>query len=138
MANCKVSMVFSLWLMAGLCLAQTSAPPQKSAAQLERDARIKSNLASKQGEITAIEPDGDSGGVYVGFSSGAVARCNAEGDCRVLRGTPQSAVVSAVRGLAVSPSSSQTVLWVSYPFGVLYRCIDDVCAEVELPTEVKP
>ncbi|MEM6580277.1 MAG: hypothetical protein AAF699_03340 [Pseudomonadota bacterium] len=118
--------------------AQSDEGSAKSPAQLERDARIKSTLARKQGEITALEPDDRSGGVFIGFSSGAVVRCQAEGACLVLEGTPQSAVAGAVRGLALSAAPDKRVLWVSYPFGVLYRCIDDVCGQIKLPAEVSP
>ncbi|MEM1155201.1 MAG: hypothetical protein AAGI44_13770 [Pseudomonadota bacterium] len=111
----------------------------KSTVELERDARIKSALARERGEITAIEADNQGeGGVFVGFSSGAVAHCPAKEACRLLEGTPEDAVSGAVQEMVVSSTGNKNVLWVIYPFGSLYHCVDGSCQAKDLPAETTP
>ena len=50
---------------------------------------------------------------------------------RAYDGTPSSAVTGAVHGLSVSRSGGAEVVWVAYPHGVGYRCIDYSCREID-------
>jgi hypothetical protein len=111
-------------------LAQDS-PASKSS----RDAVIRSALARDNGEITAMEAAvRDAGGVYIGYSSGAVVHCSGKGGCRAFDGTPSSAVAGSVTDLGVSRSAGAEIVWVAYPHGVVYRCSDYFCREFDAST----
>ena len=109
-------------------------PPEATApaAKSSRDAAIRSALARDHGEITAMESSlRDGGGVFIGYSSGAVVNCYGKQSCRAYDGTPSSAVTGAVQGLSVSRSGGAEVVWVAYPHGVVYRCVDYFCREID-------
>jgi hypothetical protein len=129
-------LLFLMLLASSTCaMAQdspkTTAPDSKSS----RDALIRSALARDHGEITAMEASPrEGGGVFIGYSSGAVVNCQGKEFCRALDGTPSSAVTGAVQGLSVSRSDSAEIVWVAYPHGVVYRCLDYVCREFDAST----
>ena len=109
-------------------------PPEATApaAKSSRDAAIRSALARDQGGITAMESAlRDGGGVFIGYSSGAVVHCHGKESCRAYDGTPSSSLTGAVQGLSVSRSGNAEVVWVAYPNGVVYRCIDYSCREID-------
>jgi hypothetical protein len=107
-------------------------PPDSKSS---RDALIRSALARDHGEITAMEASPrEGGGVFIGYSSGAVVNCQGKKFCRAFDGTPSSAVTGAVQGLSVSRSGSAEIVWVAYPHGVIYRCLDYVCREFDAST----
>ena len=69
-------------------------PPAAAApaAKSSRDAVIRSALARDHGEITAMEAAlRDGGGLFIGYSSGAVVHCYGKESCRAFDGTPSSA-----------------------------------------------
>lgn len=105
------------------------------ATQSSRDALIRSALARDHGEITAMEASlRDGGGVIIGYSSGAVVNCRGEEGCKAFDGTPSSAVTGAVQGLGLSRSSGAEIVWVAYPHGVIYRCVDHFCRQFDAST----
>ena len=105
-----------------------SAPASKSS----RDALIRSALARDHGEITAMEASlSDGGGVFLGYSSGAVVNCRSNAGCRAFDGTPSSAVTGAVLNISVSRDGGTDIAWVAYPHGVVYRCVDTLCREFD-------
>ena len=129
----------SVFILSMLALISTSIgaqePPAATApaAKSSRDALIRSALARDSGEITAMESSvRDGGGIFIGYSSGAVVNCFGKAGCRVLDGTPSSAVTGAVSGLGVSRSGGAEVIWISYPHGVIYRCVDYLCREFDV------
>lgn len=104
--------------------------PETLNSKGDRSALIRSALAGDRGEITAIEPSAmDGRGVIIGYSSGAVVNCYAEGDCRAFDGTPDGALVGGVRAIAVSRRDKREIVWIAYPHGILYRCVDYFCRE---------
>jgi len=109
-------------------------PPDavEATSKSSRDAVIKRALARDHGEITATEAaHSDGGGVFIGYSSGAVVRCQSHAGCRALGGTPSSAVTGAVLDISVSHSGGTDIAWVAYPHGVVYRCVDALCREFD-------
>ena len=113
-------------------VAQEPPAAAAPAAKSSRDAVIRSALARDHGEITAMESSlRDGGGVFIGYSSGAVVNCYGKQSCRAYDGTPSSAVTGAVQGLSVSRSGGAEVVWVAYPHGVVYRCVDYFCREID-------
>lgn len=101
-----------------------------AAADGSRNAAIRSALAQERGEITVLEASpGNSGGVYVGFSSGALLNCDGDQACRGFTGVPDGAVDMEVSAIVVSRRGEREIVWVSYPHGVLYRCADYHCEE---------
>jgi len=124
-----------------LTVITSNAPAQDTPAAAgpapnsSREALIRSALARDHGEITAMEPAlRDGGGVFIGYSSGAVVNCRGEEGCRAFDGTPSSAVTGAVQGLSLSRSSGAEIVWVAYPHGVIYRCVDDFCRQFDAST----
>jgi hypothetical protein len=113
-------------------VAQEPPAAAAPAAKSSRDAVIRSALARDQGEITAMESaPRDGGGVFIGYSSGAVVHCHGKQSCRAYDGTPSSAVTGAVQRLSVSSNGGAEVVWVAYPHGVVYRCVDYLCREID-------
>jgi hypothetical protein len=110
-------------LLVALPFLSAAPVPADAAPQTaeDRKARIRELVAQEQGEITALEPSrtGD-GSVLVGYSSGAVLRCDDEGRCTEYAGTPNI----PVEGIAASPLAGSEVVWVAYGQGALYRCVD--------------
>ena len=93
----------------------------------DRKARVRELVSQNAGEITALEPSSRAdGGVIVGFSSGDVVRCGADGNCSGLTGTPNV----AVQHIAVSRRGASEILWVAYRQGALYQCDADLCSKV--------
>tara|TARA_R110001592_G_scaffold363248_5_gene682275 strand:+ start:11562 stop:11960 length:399 start_codon:yes stop_codon:yes gene_type:complete len=112
--------------------AQNAPASATSVTKNSRDAVIRSALARDHGEITAMEAARmDGGGIYIGYSSGAVAHCRDEGGCITLDGTPSGAISGAALNIRVSRSGGAEVAWVAYPHGVLYRCGGDLCSEFD-------
>jgi hypothetical protein len=116
----------------GVAAARPEASPEKG----DRSALIKSALASDRGEITVMEPSAiDGKGVIIGYSSGAVVNCYAEGECRAFDATPDGALVGGVRAIAVSRRDKREIVWVAYPHGILYRCADYFCRDFRLASQ---
>lgn len=112
--------------------AQDAPASSTSVTKNTRDAVIRSALARDHGEITAMEAAlVDGGGIFIGYSSGAVAHCRDEGGCKTLDGTPSSAITGAALNISISRSGNTEVAWVAYPHGVLYRCAGDLCSEFD-------
>ena len=89
-----------------------------------RKTLLRDFAAQNRGDITAIEPSSkDDGGVIVGYSSGVVAKCMSDQDCRVFDGTPNV----SVEHIAVSKRGVDEIIWVTYRQGALYRCEDNSC-----------
>lgn len=89
-----------------------------------REALLKAAVARDRGEITAMEPSSQaSGGVIIGYSSGAVLNCYGDHSCTEFGGTPSA----AVERIAVTKQAQSEVIWVSYPHGGLYRCMRKEC-----------
>jgi hypothetical protein len=87
---------------------------------------LRDLAAQNRGDITAIEPSSkDDGGVIVGYSSGVVAKCMSDQDCRVFDGTPNV----SVEHIAVSKRGVYEIVWVTYRQGALYRCEDSSCVK---------
>jgi hypothetical protein len=70
---------------------------------------------------------GSGGSVVIGYTSGALVRCSGDANCREFEGTPDGAVTSAVTDIAVATRDGQEIIWVAYPHGVYYRCVDYAC-----------
>tara|TARA_R110001599_G_scaffold353883_1_gene602232 strand:- start:14083 stop:14481 length:399 start_codon:yes stop_codon:yes gene_type:complete len=112
--------------------SQDSPASPAAVSKSNRDAIILSALARDHGEITAMEAAQlDGGGIFIGYSSGAVAHCRDEGGCKTLDGTPSSAIAGAALNISISRSDNVEVAWVAYPHGVLYRCAGDLCSEFD-------
>jgi hypothetical protein len=97
-----------------------------------RKAIIKSALNKDpgRGEITAIEPSSrPEGGVIIGYASGVLLNCYGNDSCRVFEQTPGTAVNTPVGEIAVTRRGSSEVVWVTYPHGIIYQCVDFVCRE---------
>ena len=91
-----------------------------------REALLKAAVARDRGEITAMEPSSQaSGGVIIGYSSGAVLNCYGDHSCKEFGGTPNA----AVEHIAVTRQAQSEVIWVSYPHGGLYRCMRKECSK---------
>jgi hypothetical protein len=111
--------------------AQTPVEASAAAQKLDRDALIKRALAGDRGEITVMEPSSIEGkGVIIGYSSGAVVHCYGDEECRVFDGTPRSTLVGGVTAIAVSQRDNREIVWVAYPHGILYRCVDYQCRDI--------
>jgi hypothetical protein len=124
----RILLPITLIISSNLALAQnTSATTAKPTS--DRDAIIKQLVAQDRGDITAMEPSSThSGGVIVGYSSGAVIRCKADLTCNEFTGTPNV----AVEQLAVSRRGASEIVWVSYRQGAMYQCMDGSCQKVAL------
>lgn len=122
-------------IFAAFCVsafAQEQPGSVAATSKSSRDAVIKSALARDRGEITAMEAaHSDGGGVFIGYSSGAVVKCRSKAGCKAFDGTPSSAVTGAVQGISVSHSGGTDIAWVAYPHGVVYRCVDSFCREFD-------
>ncbi len=89
-----------------------------------REALLKAAVARDRGDITAMEPASREGqGVIIGHSSGAVLNCYGDHICSEFLGTPNA----PVEHIAVSLQGTAEVVWVSYPQGAIYRCMDKRC-----------
>ena len=118
----------TLLLFLGLTLGHHTLAADTSsldtAGTSNRDALLKAAVARDRGEITAMEPSSQaSGGVIIGYSSGAVLNCYGDHSCREFGGTPSA----AVERIAVTRQAQSEVVWVSYPHGSLYRCMRKEC-----------
>ena len=90
-----------------------------------REALLRAAVTRDRGTITALEPHpAGAGGVVVGHASGAVLNCYGEDRCTEFSGTP----AAAVERIAVSRAGDGAVIWVTYPYGALYRCEEDSCS----------
>ena len=103
----------------------TSPNPDKSS----RDEVIRSTLVRQKGDITAMEATSRGGGVIIGYASGALVSCSGEENCREFEGTPGGAVNSPVTDIAVAARDGQDIIWVAYPHGVFYRCVNYTCRQ---------
>jgi hypothetical protein len=132
----RYALVFSiLVVISANTLAQDSPAAAAPASKSSRDAVIRSALARDNGDITAMEAaQRDGGGVFIGYSSGAVVNCHGNAGCRAFDGTPSSAVAGSVTDLGVSRSAGAEIVWVAYPHGVVYRCSDYFCREFDAST----
>lgn len=118
-----VIMLFILSSAGGTALAGDNAKAAPTEAPT-REALLKAAVARDRGDVTAMEPASREGqGVIIGHSSGAVLNCYGNHICSEFLGTPNA----AVEHIAVSLQDSAEVIWVSYPQGAIYRCINNRC-----------
>lgn len=119
--------MYSLVLVSSTAAALAQPQPDPAAA---RKALLREWVSQDSGEITALEPSvAQAGGVVVGYSSGAVSRCDADRRCLEYSGTPDV----AVERIAVSALDASDVVWVGYRQGALYQCTGAVCTRVARP-----
>ena len=114
--------VFLFFATAGFLLAQ------KAASEDSRTEIIKNALARDRGDINIMEPSPqDGGGVYVGYSTGTLLHCRGDSSCTELKGTPNVAVTD----VAVSRRGNRDIIWIAYPLGGFYQCVDYQCNKFE-------
>jgi hypothetical protein len=83
-------------------------------------------LAAGHGPVTAIAASTDLEMAFIGYSSGAVARCTNRSACYFYKGTPTSAVIT-MDAMDVSSQPNRSGAWVGYQNGEVYFCILDTC-----------
>ena len=116
-------MLFVLASAGGAALAGNNQKPTITEAPT-REALLKAAVARDRGDITAMEPASREGqGVFIGHSSGALLHCYGDHICSEFLGTPNA----AVEHIAVTLQGTAEVVWISYPQGAIYRCIDNRC-----------
>jgi len=108
--------------------ASTAVLAQEPQGGNSRAEILKNALARNRGDISVMEPSSkEGGGVYIGYSSGALLHCHGEQHCNEFKGTSNVAVID----IAVTRRGGRDIVWVAYPLGAFYRCVDYRCQRFE-------